>query len=389
MFRLLSKRLVFLNNICEVNQTFSNHLTKRDFSVGLLLYQHKMDLQNVCRALNEIAPVSLAEKWDNVGLLVEPTAPHNVSTILLTNDLTENVLEEAISISANLIVSYHPPIFKPFKKLTGKSWKERIIVKAIENRIAIYSPHTASDAVENGANEWLSRSLGELSKCVPIRESCISVHDCKDVSFTICESAEYKINEVLDSFQLIFKGTNTKIDNFEEYYTVSMQCNGLMLSNVVNFCHKKYPNNCADFKIINIAEQPIPFNGSGRICTIKFPCTLLSIVERVKKYINVPHIRLAVGKDMDVNTQCSTVAICPGSGSSVIGGVNADVYLTGEMSHHEILDATSAGRSVILCEHSNSERGYLFVIKTILEDLLGNNVHIFISELDRDPIEII
>ena len=119
-----------------------------------------MNLTKVVSKLNKFAPLSLAEKWDNVGLLVEPSGQHEVESVLLTNDLTEKVLQEAVEKRVNLVVSYHPPIFVPLKRLTSATFKERIIVKAIEQRIAIYSPHTAFDAVHGGVNDWLASGLG-------------------------------------------------------------------------------------------------------------------------------------------------------------------------------------------------------------------------------------
>ena len=73
-------------------------------------------------------------------------------------------------------------------------------------------------------------------------------------------------------------------------------------------------------------------------------------------------------------------------GATVLRGVMADVFLTGEMSHHEVLDATSRGTSVILCEHSNTERGYLTIMKHKLHQVLGNEIKISISDVDRDPL---
>ena len=121
-----------------------------------------MNLKTVVSKLNKFAPTSLAEKWDNVGLLVEPSAPHTVSRILLTNDLTEPVLEEAVQKEANLIISYHPPIFMPLKSLTQRTWKERIVVRCIENRIAVFSPHTSYDALAGGINDWLISAFGKF-----------------------------------------------------------------------------------------------------------------------------------------------------------------------------------------------------------------------------------
>ena len=129
-----------------------------------------MDLKEVVAKLNEFAPLHLAEKWDNVGLLVEPSGNHSVKSILLTNDLTENVLQEAIDSKANMIISYHPPIFVPLKRLTSTTFKERIVVKAVENRIAVYSPHTCFDAVKNGVNDWLASGLGN-ARVEPLEHS--------------------------------------------------------------------------------------------------------------------------------------------------------------------------------------------------------------------------
>ncbi len=114
-----------------------------------------MLLSKVVKKLETFAKTTLAAKWDNVGLLVEPSAPHTVSTMLITNDLTESVLDEAIKMKTDLIIAYHPPIFAAVKRLTQSSWKERLLVKCIENRIAIYSPHTAYDAIQGGVNDWL------------------------------------------------------------------------------------------------------------------------------------------------------------------------------------------------------------------------------------------
>ena len=76
-------------------------------------------------------------------------------------------------------------------------------------------------------------------------------------------------------------------------------------------------------------------------------------------------------------------------GATVLRGVTADVFLTGEMSHHEVLNATSQGTSVILCEHSNTERGYLTVMKHKLQQVLGDNIKITISNVDCDPLVIV
>jgi len=120
----------------------------------------KMELREVVTRLHKFAPPWLSESWDNVGLLVEPSSPHVVDKLLLTNDLTESVADEAVAMNVQMVLSYHPPVFKPMKRLTQQSWKERIVVKCIENRIAVFSPHTCYDAVPSGVNDWLISPFG-------------------------------------------------------------------------------------------------------------------------------------------------------------------------------------------------------------------------------------
>lgn len=122
-----------------------------------------MELKEVLQVLEQLAPLSLAESWDNVGLLVEPSKPRPVKTILLTNDLTDAVMEEAVAVSCDLIISYHPPLFRPIKRLVQKDWKQRLAVWAVEVGIAVFSPHTSWDCVKGGVNDWLVGGLGEKS----------------------------------------------------------------------------------------------------------------------------------------------------------------------------------------------------------------------------------
>ena len=114
-----------------------------------------VSLSEVVRRLDENAPLSIAESWDNVGLLLEPSSPHIVKHLFLTNDLTESVLDEALEKGANMVLSYHPPIFSSVKRITQDKWKDRLIVKCLEHRIAIYSPHTSYDSVKGVALKFL------------------------------------------------------------------------------------------------------------------------------------------------------------------------------------------------------------------------------------------
>ena len=85
----------------------------------------------------------------------------------------------------------------------------------------------------------------------------------------------------------------------------------------------------------------------------------------------------------------SSIAVCAGSGASVLRGVRATVYITGEMSHHDVLEANHRGASVILCDHSNTERGYLRRVGERLGAELGEGVSVHVSEVDKDPLDVV
>lgn len=136
-----------------------------------------MKLSKVVAILEGIAPLNFAGSWDNVGLLVEPTA-HTVKRLLLTNDLSKKVLNEAIDTKSDLILSYHPPIFAAMKRLTQASWKEKLIIRCLENKIAVFSPHTSWDAMDGGVNDWL------MEPFEPMMESCEAVEKLAGVDYT-------------------------------------------------------------------------------------------------------------------------------------------------------------------------------------------------------------
>ena len=154
-----------LSNRFLVSFVFSNksYLTKPKHSHLKISFRNcicEMEVGKIVEKLNSIAEPSLAADWDNTGLLVEPSSPHEVSRILLTIDLTPIVLQEAIKEKVHMIISYHPPIFAPLKCVTQSSWKGKLIATCLENRIAVFSPHTSWDAMSNGINDWLISAFG-------------------------------------------------------------------------------------------------------------------------------------------------------------------------------------------------------------------------------------
>ncbi|KAM9305845.1 NIF3-like protein 1 [Gastrophryne carolinensis] len=349
--------------------------------------RHMMDLRLVVSRLDALAPPALAESWDNVGLLVEPSPPHQVGKLLLTNDLTEDVLEEALAAGANMVLSYHPPIFRPLKRLTAGPWKERLVVRAIENRLAMYSPHTACDALSNGVNDWLGRALGSCHM-VPIKASTSLSHPgghqhvlefSGDVSEDLLTRLSALQGACLRHFQL---------RNQEDGGRIRLSCsqNALRQALVVLSEDARVYK---EVELLSLQKPPLLDTGMGRLCTLAQPISISEAVERIKQHAGIKHLRLALGRGQTTESSVRTMAVCAGSGSSILSGVPADIYLTGEMSHHEVLDAVAEGRSVALCEHSNSERGYLKELRGQIAHTLEGQVEVVVSQEDRDPLLVV
>ena len=128
--------------------------------------------------------------------------------------------------------------------------------------------------------------------------------------------------------------------------------------------------------------------GLGRILTLDVPVSLDSMIIKIKQFLGLKYVRVAKSNSNTIQT----IALCAGSGGSVLSKTEADLYLTGEMSHHDVLEAVSRNTNVILCEHSNTERGYLSSkLLPFLQQHLkseGISANVICSVQDRDPLEI-
>ncbi|XP_019961534.2 NIF3-like protein 1 isoform X1 [Paralichthys olivaceus] len=347
-----------------------------------------MELKEVLQVLEQLAPLSLAESWDNVGLLVEPSKPRPVKTVLLTNDLTEPVMEEAEAMSCDLIISYHPPLFRPIKRLVQKDWKQRLALRAVEAGIAIFSPHTSWDSVKGGVNDWLVGGLGSGQVSVLSQALGGASHSHK-LEFMVRSTEE--LSTVMEELKACDGGTALQysINRPENSgIHVSVTCSESALTLSVHTL-SKHTTPSHSLSILKLEKPPLPGHGQGRLSILNQPVTVATAIQKMKSHLGLNHLRLALGSGRTLESSVCTVAVCAGSGASVLNGVKADLHITGEMSHHEVLDAVAKGTSVILSDHSNSERGFLAVFREKLAVRLPDSVTVVVSKADRDPLEVV
>ncbi|CAJ1080390.1 NIF3-like protein 1 [Xyrichtys novacula] len=379
---------IFLTNQATsalLNSSIHSHifcLSHSTFSSGV------MELKEVLQVLEQLAPLSLAESWDNVGLLVEPSKPRPVKTILLTNDLTDAVMAEAEAMSCDLIISYHPPLFRPFKRLVQKDWKQRLAIRAVEAGIAIFSPHTSWDSVKGGVNDWLVGGLGSGQVSVLSEAKGDASHSHK-LEFMAKSAGE--VQGILEELKACDSETTlqhaiSRSDSSGIHVSVTCSDSALTPS-VQTLLRHNAPSQ--SLCILKLEKPPLPGHGQGRLSILDQPVTMEMAIQKMKSHLGLSHLRLALGSGQTLESSVNSVAVCAGSGASVLNGVKADLYITGEMSHHEVLDAVAKGMSVILSDHSNSERGYLAVFKERLAVRLPEGVTVAVSKTDRDPLEVV
>ncbi|MCR9246050.1 MAG: Nif3-like dinuclear metal center hexameric protein [bacterium] len=258
-------------------------------------------LARVLDAMAQIAPLDLAAEWDNVGLLVDPRGSRRrVERAMLTIDLTETVVAEARRARAELVIAYHPAIFRPFKRLGQSDGKERAVLAAVAAGIAVYSPHTALDGVAGGIADWLA--------------------------------------------------------------------DGVLAGDEPNV---RRPAGEGDFGRVVELPKAIPFS---------------RLVARTKHHLGRKHLQVARPQGQKA---IRSIAVAAGAGGGVVLGERVDAIVTGEMSHHDALAATAAGTSVVLAGHSNTERGYLTILRRRLRRELGTGIRIELAKSDRDPLDVI
>jgi dinuclear metal center YbgI/SA1388 family protein len=359
-------------------------------------------LTQVVEALEAIAPTKFAESWDNVGLLVGDPS-QDVSRALLTIDYTPDVANEASENKADLIVAYHPPIFEPLKRITSSN----LIFDAIRRGVAIYSPHTALDIAPGGTNDMLGDVVG-MTERRPLKLAEVKQTHFKLVTFVPAEHLA-KVSQALFaagagrignyhscSFQI--KGTGTffgeagtdpvvgKSGQLERVDEIRLETvlpiNAV--DRVIGALRKSHPYEEPAFDLNQLAGTPTGL-GMGRVGTIN-PISREQLITRIKSELGVSHVLVSGPMSGDV----TRVAVCAGACGELLDdaiAAKADLYLTGEIRHHDAIKAANAGITVVCVLHSNSERAVLKRLAQNLSERLPG-LAVQVSQRDRDPFEI-
>jgi dinuclear metal center YbgI/SA1388 family protein len=378
-------------------------------------------LDRVVGLLEDIAPLRHAESWDNVGLLLAPladrvdaSAPPSVRRALLCIDLTDAVLEEVLAGGFDLVVAYHPPLFRPIQRLRPAEPGERRMIALARAGVAIYSPHTALDAAPDGVNDWLSAGLGP-GEVRPLlqAETLDPTLELKLVTFVPGEHVErlaaalaaagagvigeYGECSSRSEATGTFRGSaasSPRVGERQKLETVSevrleMVCPKSALARVAEVMRDVHPYEEPAWDLVPLAPRPVLGVGMGRRVVLSEPVPLSLLVERLKLHVGRRSLRVAAAPHHRVGSLVHHAAVCAGSGGSVFDHAGSvDLLVTGELSHHAVLDKLASGSSVVLCEHSSSERGFLSLLARRLTASSGSAVDFVVSAADREPLEL-
>lgn len=391
-----------------------------------------MLIQDLINAMESIAPLKHAEAWDKVGLHLGVPDRVLSGPVLLTIDLTERVLEEALEIGAGMIIAYHPPIWNPLTNLTDTSHTQRIIRGAAEAKIAIYSPHTALDATIGGVTDWLCQGISTPSDILAnqpptgIHGDCRALtpsiggnqdREVKVITFVPSEEADRLRNALatagaggigkyhLCSFNTPGFGTFLpqpgsdpvigKVGTLErvDETRIEMVCSRHALALVIETLKGFHPYETPAYDIVELVPEPLRRVGAGRRLVLDQAATINEIADRLRVHLDRSRIRYALSGDRD--HRFHTIGVVPGSGGSFVEEAirqGCELFITGEMTHHEILAASQSGLSILLAGHTNTERGYLPKLQEQLGEKLGEklgaHIPIHVSQKDRDQIVI-
>lgn len=316
-----------------------------------------MKLKEIISYLEELAPRAYQESYDNSGLICGHKEM-DVSKAIICLDAIEEVLDEAISKDANLVIAHHPIVFSGLKSLTGKNYVERVIIKAIKNDIAIYAIHTNLDNVLEGVNAKMAEKIGLLNTRILAPKSRIL---SKLVYFVPEKDAEKVKNALFNagaghignyseaSFEIEGKGTfrgneksNPVLGEKGRREEVKEKRTELIFPSylqhqLVAVLKENHPYEEVAYDIYKLenSNQDI---GSGMIGELENKMPIESFLKHIKTSFNCGCIRHTAL----VHQEIKKVAICGGSGSFLLAQAKAqkaDIFITGDFKYHEFFDA--------------------------------------------------
>ncbi|MFT3737735.1 MAG: Nif3-like dinuclear metal center hexameric protein [Breznakibacter sp.] len=360
-------------------------------------------LKDIIKVFEDFAPPMLQEGYDNSGLFVGDPSDEIIQ-VLVTLDVTEDVMHEAIAAGANLVVSHHPLTLGGFKKITGRTEAERCVLLAIRHQIAIYSCHTNADAVMDGVSGKMAQRLG-LTGCRVLEPKSGGL---LKLVFFVPQSHAAQLRDVIfaagaghighyDSCSFNTEGTGTfrgdeHINPFvgepgKLHFEVETKIETIvpvhLKGRVLKAMFEAHPYEEVAYDLYPLANE-WPTVGFGMVGELPRSMDAMHFLKMVKETFHCENVRYTGPHTRSVRR----VALCGGAGSSLLGNAmaaGADVFITADFKYHQFFDAD---KRIMIADigHYESEQ----FTKELFFELLTKkfpNFAIRLSQVNSNPIK--
>ena len=364
-----------------------------------------MKLQDLCSYLDTVVPLSFQEGYDNSGLQVG-RPDKTINSALLTLDVTEEVIEEAIIDRCDIVISHHPVLFTGIKKITGRSLTERILIKAIRNDISIYSSHTNLDAISNGVSFKMAQKAGlqnvkvlsplknQLLKLVVfIPEDHLSkvsealfdagagvIGNYDRCGFTVNGTGSFRAGEETDPY--VGEKGKTHFEKEVRFETILFK---YQKEAVINALLDAHPYEEVAYDLYEVENDNINA-GSGCTAELKEPLSEEDFLKMISVVFDAGGIRHSKTRGKMIKK----IALCGGAGAFLLNdaiATNADAFVTGDIKYHTYFEAED--RILLVdCGHYETEK----FSTEILYDLIIKKFPKFavrFSKIKTNPINYI
>lgn len=361
-----------------------------------------MKLYELTSFLETIAPLSYQEDYDNSGLIVG-NPEQEINAALISLDCTEEIVDEAIKKGCNLIISHHPIVFKGLKKFNGKTYVERVVIKALKNDIALYAIHTNLDHIQQGVNAKICEKLGlinprilsqkegilkKLSTYAPIehvtaiRSALFSagagnIGNYSECSFNAEGYGTFKASDSANPYV----GEKGKLHQ-EREVKVEVVFPNYQERAIVSALKNAHPYEEVAYDIYQLSNSHEQV-GAGMIASLEREMPEIDFLNFVKLKLDAKVIRHTALTGKLVRN----VAVCGGAGSFLLKNAisaNADVFITADFKYHEFFDAEN---KVVIADvgHFESEQ---FTQELLYEIIRKNfaNFALHLTEYNTNPI---
>jgi dinuclear metal center YbgI/SA1388 family protein len=384
---------------------------RRQVGVTQVVIAMTVTVGDIVRLMENLAPASLAEHWDNVGLQVG-RSDWRVETVWVALDPLPAVIEAACRQNVDMLITHHPLLFKPLKRLDFAETTGRSVLLAAQNQLAVLAAHTNFDSMAGGLNDIVADRLGLTNRSPLLSTDRDDIY--KLVVFVPTENEQQVLSALFEtaagrigaysscSFRTPGRGTFDPGQEAAPFLGERGRINDVAevrvetvvrrddIATVVAHLRSHHPYETMAYDLYPL-RQPELLAGVGRIGELAASTDLKSLALEVKRVFAIQSLRV-VG---DAHLGVKTVAVCTGSGSGLMPNFlrsAADVFISGDLRYHDARDTEAVHRGLIDVGHFASEHIMVAVLTERLREAAstaGLKITVQACALEHDPFYLL